>query len=173
MGSPKNVVSKPKFNGEIDKDFDCGDKTVNRFYHKRFKNQHDAGVVAGHVWLDSQESTVAFAALSSAQVDREKLGEFGKELPYPTVPFTRIGWLGVDKYYQGKGIGKQFLASLIDMAESITDVSASLGVFVDALPDAVDFYIKFGFIEFELEDDGEENHNGTTPMFLPFKKKSE
>ncbi|CAB1071184.1 hypothetical protein D1AOALGA4SA_1121 [Olavius algarvensis Delta 1 endosymbiont] len=94
-----------------------------------------------------------------------------KRLPthYP-LPILRIGRLAVDTRHQGQGIGKQLLRHSFKLAFQQRDTAGCVGIVIDAKPEAIDFYKRFGF---QLIDEllaGEiRGSPPPKPMFLPIK----
>lgn len=155
------------FAGEIDPNFSCGEPDLDAFYHKRLQRQWKAGVIATHIVEAEGIGTIAFATMSATTIPKTKLGKFGKNLPYRDASFTLIGRFAVDREFEGQGVGRFLIGRLIDIAHQASEQVGSLGVVVDALPSAVGFYTKLGFIECKAEEEGGE----TIPMFLPFPKR--
>lgn len=160
-------VKVTPFSGKIDADFSSGEQSLDNFYHNNFVRQWQNRVLAGHEIVNDMGETIAFATMSSTKIDKSKLGKFGKKLPYPEVSFSLIGRFAVDKDYRRQGIGSFFIGRLVDIAMASAEQVGSVGVFVDALPGAIEFYEKLGFVKCEAED----GSTGTTPMYLPFPKR--
>lgn len=157
-------VKVQPFSGKIDADFSCGEASLDDFYHKKFAKQWQKNVLAGHEVVSDSGEVVAFATMSATTIEKSKLGTFSKGLPYREVSFVLIGRFAVDKHYAGQGIGTLFIGHLVDIALKSAEQVGAFGVFVDALPGAITFYEKLGFVKCEAED----GSVGTTPMFLPF-----
>ncbi|PTV43268.1 hypothetical protein DA120_00590 [Aeromonas sp. w55] len=153
------------FSGKTDKDFLCQEGSLNEHYHKRLKKQAKLKLFAAYEAVNNRGEVVAYATMSGCSVDRNALGNFGEKLPYQKVPFTLIGRFAVDIDFGGLGIGKAFMAYLISKARDVAEQVGSLGIFVDAVPSAIGFYEKLGFVKCEAE---EKEERATTPMFLPF-----
>lgn len=89
-----------------------------------------------------------------------------KRLPAYPLPVLRVARLGVDLRARGLGIGEALLRSALRLATAQRDSVGCLGVVVDAKPDAIEFYRKYGFVP--LEDVRERMLGGDpTPMLLP------
>lgn len=155
------------FSGKIDADFSSGEPSLDDFYHKKFVKQWQKNVLAGHEVVSDSDGVIAFATMSATKIEKSKLGAFGKGLPYREVSFVLIGRFAVDKDYAGQGVGSFFIGHLVEIALASAEQVGSFGVFVDALPGAIGFCEKLGFVKCEAED----GSIGTTPMFLPFPKR--
>lgn len=71
-------------------------------------------------------------------------------LPYPkrhlkSIPSLKIGRLGIDKSYKGKGLGKMILYSVISNCLKFNENQACRLITVDAYNKAIPFYQKMGF----------------------------
>lgn len=163
----EDEVKVVSFAGDIDQDFSCGEPSLDAFYHKSLQRQWKAGVIAAHIVVVEGVGTVAFATMSATTIPKSKLGKFGKNLPYRDASFTLIGRFAVDKDFEGLGIGRFLIGRLADIAHQASERVGSLGVVVDALPSAVGFYTKLGFIECKAE----EGCGESVSMFLPFPKR--
>ncbi|ATP90384.1 hypothetical protein VI35_08960 [Aeromonas caviae] len=156
------------FSGKIDADFSSGEPSLDDFYHKKFVKQWQKNVLAGHEVVNDCGEIIAFATMSATKIEKSKLGTFGKGLPYREVSFALIGRFAVDKDYVGQGVGTFFIGRLVEIALASAEQVGSFGVFVDALPGAIGFYEKLGFVKCEADD----GSIGTIPMFLPFPKRN-
>ena len=68
-----------------------------------------------------------------------------KRLPDYPLPILRLARLAVDQVFQGQGVGKLLLKSMLELALQQRDQSGCVGVVVDAKPQAVAFYSRLGF----------------------------
>ena len=62
---------------------------------------------------------------------------------YP-LPVLRLARLGVDRSAQGQGLGAELLRFVLQLTLRMADEYGSVGVVVDAKPNARRFYAKFG-----------------------------
>ncbi|CEE94916.1 GNAT family N-acetyltransferase [Xenorhabdus nematophila] len=74
---------------------------------------------------------------------------------------VRLVMLGVSVKHQKKEYGHILMREFLEHAIKVHHVMPIKGIFLDADPDAVAFYIFLGFVEL-----GMPASNGTTPMFL-------
>lgn len=77
--------------------------------------------------------------------------------------------MGVDKRYQGKGIGSKLLKSMLYLALEIEDKAGCIGAFVDAKESAVSFYQKYGFKTVSVISGRLDANSKLTIMFLSIK----
>ena len=83
---------------------------------------------------------------------KSQYNKFRKDLlPYPkrhlsNIPSVKIGRLGIDKTFKGKGLGRIIIDTIINHCIDLNDDQACRLITVDAYSQAVTFYQK---IEFE------------------------
>jgi predicted GNAT family N-acyltransferase len=71
--------------------------------------------------------------------------KWAKKLP-ENIPAIRLGRLAVAKSQQGAGLGKALLVEAIYKTAQASELTAGIGLFVDAKDEvAASFYAKFGF----------------------------
>lgn len=101
---------------------------------------HEAG------FADVTENTIlGYFTLASGQAEGHQLpAAAARKLPR-TVPITRLGRLAVDARFQKQGLGEALLAEAVRRTLVAAGQVAIAGLFVDAKPDAIGFYVKYGF----------------------------
>ncbi len=67
-----------------------------------------------------------------------------RRLPSYPLPILRIARIAVDERFQGHGIGRLLLRSMLGLALDIRDRAGCVGVVVDAKSDAAPFYADLG-----------------------------
>ncbi len=82
------------------------------------------------------------------------------------MPVLRLARLGVDQPAQGQGLGVQLLRFVLQLALGMADDYGCVGVIVDAKPDAVAFYVKYGFVKVDAVEGRSDARPAPTPMFL-------
>jgi len=141
--------------------FDCGNDMINRFLKKNLKKRVKKNLSRAYVILDNNEKFVAFYTLDSFSIAKDDFKNIEKPSLPPLVPVIKLGMLGVDKKYQGKGFGKRVLKSAITKTLEVSKVIGCVGLYLLAEKDAIEFYEKFGFVKLK--------QNIPTPMFLSIK----
>lgn len=147
--------------------FQSGDEALDRFF-RRYAGQnqfrHHVGVT--YVAVDGGR-ILGFATVAPRHVDIEDLPErVRKKLPRYPMPALGLARLAVDESAQSSGIGGQLLRFVLKLASKMADEVGCAGVVVDAKPDAIDFYARYGFTPFEPLEGQSEAHPRTTAMFL-------
>ena len=145
------------------KKFDCGNAVINRFVVSGLKKQVRSNLSKCFVLLDQDSSDrfVGFYTLTSFAIDAPLLEAMSQGRLPNKVPCIRMVMLGVDKAYQKQHLGSKLLLNAIDRTLSASQHIGVLGLYLDAAPPAVDFYLAHGFVA--LKDRHDEK---PTPMFL-------
>ncbi len=86
---------------------------------------------------------------------------------YP-LPILRLARLAVDERFQGHGIGRLLLRAMLALALEMRDRVGSIGVSVDANPDAITFYSSLGFNPIDLVSGALGDRPEPIAMFLSF-----
>lgn len=131
-------------------DFQCGSEPLND-YIRRYASQ-DVRRNISRVFIATPENDPrqlsGFFTLSAGSVSCSSLpASLARKLPRYPVPVALIGRLGVDKKFQGKGLGSILLADACQKVSQASSVLAMAGIIIDAKDDdAISFYKHFGFI---------------------------
>jgi GNAT superfamily N-acetyltransferase len=89
-----------------------------------------------------------------------------RKLPRYPLPGLWLARLAVDQAVQGQGLGLQLLRFVLRLAPHMADDVGSVGVIVDAKPDAQALYAKYGFVAVEAVEDLSDARPAPAPMFL-------
>ncbi len=145
-------------------DFECGEPLLDHFFRRYAgQNQFRHHIGTTYVAVDASGMILGYVTVSMATLTREAIG--GRSLPGYPLPVLRVARLAVQRAFHGLGIGRRLLGAMARLAIDQRDRLGCVGMVVDAKPDAVSFYEKFGFGILE-EVDGQV-YRDTTPMFLP------
>lgn len=145
--------------------FRSGNADLDAFFH-RFAGQNHFRHHYGATYAALLDATVAgYATVAAGSIGVELAAFTGRRPPGYPLPVLRLGRLAVDERYQGHGVGKHLLKHVLTVAGWMRDNVGCVGVLVDAKPDAVDFYARYGFVQAHAV----EPHPvpATTAMFLP------
>ncbi len=150
--------------------FQSGDESLDRFF-RRFAGQnqfkHHLGVT--YVAVD-ERGILGFATVAPGQLEVEDLPVAArKKLPRYPLPILRLARLAVDQSAQSGGLGAQLLRFVCKLAAKMADEYGCAGVVVDAKPEAVTFYAKYGFVSFDALEGQSEARPRPTTMFLPMR----
>ena len=152
------------------KEFESGQADLDHFF-KRYAGQNQFRHHIGVTYIaTNEESVFGYMTVAMGVLEVEGLPE-RKSLPGPyPLPILRLGRLAVDNRYQSQGIGKQLLRYALRLALQQKDTVGCVGMVVDAKPEVVEFYKKFGFSMIDDPLEGEIRGNPRPrPLFLPIK----
>jgi GNAT superfamily N-acetyltransferase len=148
------------------KSFRSGDEALD-LYFRRYAGQNRFRHHVGVTYLATRgERILGFVTVSPASLDADDLPS-GKRMPPFPIPVLRVARLAVDERVAGKGVGRALLRFAIELAETMQDEVGCVGLVVDALPEAVGFYERLGFIGVEVVEGGGAWLPRTRAMYLP------
>lgn len=127
--------------------FSSGDPDLDRFFH-RFAGQNQFRHHIGTTYVGVVEGSLAgYVTLSASHIEGEAVPvKLRRRLPDYPLPTLRLARLAVDARLQGRGVGLALLRAVFDVSIRMRDDLGCVGVVVDAKPDAVSFYQRFGFV---------------------------
>ena len=131
------------------KPFDSTEPMVNEWLQKRAKQSQQKSLSRTKVLIDQENNVVGYYTLVIGQINFDDLpNEINKKLPKTNIPAMKLAWLGVDKSYQGKSLGKRLVASALLDCYHIGVLAPFCAVLIDCLhSEAKQFYQHFSFIE--------------------------
>ncbi len=152
------------------REFESGQTDLDLFF-KRFAGQNQFRHHIGVTYIaTNEESIFGYITVAMGSLETEEIPD-NKKLPsnYP-LPVLRLGRLAVDARYHGKGIGKQLLRHAFVLALQQRDAVGCIGMVVDAKPEAIKYYQKFGFrLVGEAVEGNIKGNPPPKPMFLPIR----
>ena len=149
-------------------DFRSGDIDLDRFF-QRYAGQNQFRHHIGTSYVAVQgDQIVGFATVSSGELTTEVVTKaLRRRLPAYPLPVLRLARLAVDERFQGHGIGRFLLRSMLALAIEMRDRAGCVGMVVDAKPDAVDFYTALGLTRLTLISGSLGDRPEPVAMFLP------
>lgn len=147
--------------------FESGDVDLDRFF-RRFAGQNQFKHHVGTTYVAEDDGELlGFATVSAAQIEVHDLPATKQgRLPRYPLPVLRLARLAVDKRAQGRGVGLTLLKAVFVLARSMADEFGCIGVVVDAKPQAISFYQRYGFTELEVLQGQLGDRPEPVPMFL-------
>ena len=147
--------------------FESGDVDLDRFF-RRFAGQNQFKHHVGTTYVaEEDEALLGFATVSPAQIEVQDLPPAKQgRLPHYPLPVLRLARLAVDKRAQGRGVGLTLLKAVLVLARSMADEFGCIGVVVDAKPQAISFYQRYGFTVLEVLQGQLGDRPEPVPMFL-------
>ncbi len=148
--------------------FRSGNIDLDRFF-QRYAGQNQFRHHVGTTYVAVQGDYITgFVTVTSGEMIAEKLTrKLRRQLPAYPLPILRLARLAVDERFQGHGIGRLLLRAMLELALEMRDRVGCIGVVVDAKPDAVRFYLSFGFKPIDLISGALGDRPEPVVMFLP------
>ena len=114
----------------------------------RGQNQFRHHIGTSYVAVEG-EHVVGFATVAPSEIVVERIpSSRRRRLPNYPMPVLRLARLAVDERARGRGIGRALLKAVFVLAKKMSRDYGCVGVVVDAKPEAVAFYERYGFMEF-------------------------
>lgn len=147
--------------------FRSGNVELDRFFRRYAgQNQFRHHLGTTYVAVENDE-IIGFATVVASQIEISHLpAERRAHLPRYPLPVLRLARLATDDRAQGRGVGTVLLRAVFLLARRMSRDFGCVGVVVDAKPEAVDFYKKYGFFELETVRGGTGDRLEPTAMFL-------
>lgn len=146
------------------KKFDCGNKIINKFVKDSLKKQVRNSLSTAFVLLDTEQDDQfsAFYTLTNYKLIGSDLTKLSSGSLPREIPCVRLVMLGVDLSLQGHGIGTKMMSDCFHRVYSASKTVGCFGLYLDADPPAINFYLRLGFTCL-----GEEDRTSIAKMFLP------
>jgi GNAT superfamily N-acetyltransferase len=147
--------------------FHSADDDLDRFFH-RFAGQNQFRHYVGVTYVAAEQGRIfGFVTVVPGHLEGDRLPATLRRKPpsYP-LPILRLARLAVDAAAQGQGLGKQLVRFVIDPASKMANDYGCTGIVVDAKPQAVDFYARYGSVELVAVEGASDARPQPKPMFL-------
>ncbi|WP_433932783.1 GNAT family N-acetyltransferase [Sorangium cellulosum] len=132
---------------DVRSDFLSGNASLDEFFRK-FAGQNQFKHRIGTTYVALCEGRiVGYFTVSAATVEPTHISGHVKGLPQYQVPVLRLARMAVAESLQRGGVGKLMLRHVFQLALQMANDFGCVGVLVDAKPQAVVFYSKFGFVD--------------------------
>ncbi|MBF0236778.1 MAG: GNAT family N-acetyltransferase [SAR324 cluster bacterium] len=150
--------------------FQSGNPDLDRFFKLYAgQNQFRHHVGTTYVAVEDQEIK-GYATISASHIEIEFLKEpQKKKLPQYPLPVLRLARLAISEHSQGQGIGLQLLKTVFDLAKEMRQKFGCVGIVVDAKPEAVEFYSRYGFERIDVKQGKLADRPEPIQMFLALK----
>jgi GNAT superfamily N-acetyltransferase len=129
------------------KQFDCNQAVINTFARNNLKPQVKKNLSVAYVLTDDakQGHFVGFYTIAQHMIDVSMLSSLQLGSLPSKIPCSRLVMLGVDKNYQGQQLGSKMMKHALQLTQFVATQIGSFGIYLDADPQALDFYQKLGF----------------------------
>jgi len=153
--------------GDDRSQFHSGDPDLDRFF-RRFAGQNQFKHYLGVTYVAVEGACITgFATVAPGHLEVDDLPvTLRKRLPRYPLPVLRLARLAVDQAVRGQGLGRQLLLFVLKLALQMSSDYGCVGVVVDAKPEAVEFYKKYGFVSVDLMEGASDARPSPIPMFL-------
>lgn len=132
------------------KGFDCGVPALNTFLQKQAGASDKRSLTNTYVLIDTDNphQVIGFITLTYGECVSPDSGPL-KNYPHP-VPAIKLCRMAIASDFKGLYLGEQLLIDAIRRTAATADansIAPVVGLFVDAKEGAVDFYLKYGFVQ--------------------------
>ena len=150
--------------------FNCGEPELNDLLQTKAAKHMTVGISRTMVLPtieplpNGKKGICAFYTIAPSSISRQSLPEkLQKRLPHYPVPVFLLAQLGVDRQFQGQGLGKISLVKALAHFKKINSHMRGYAVIVDCLNENAErFYFQYGFQKLD-------EHSQRTRLFLPMK----
>jgi GNAT superfamily N-acetyltransferase len=130
--------------------FDCGEQRVDRFLHLTAKKHMAENLAVVRVAVVENSATIiGYHSLSAHSIEAESLPPelTPKERPYAGIGAFYLGFIGVQRSFQGKGVGRLLLRDAMRQTVAASIIGGVAFLVLDALDDErAAFYRLLGFV---------------------------
>ena len=140
--APRRVEPGDVFDG-----FDCGVALIDDWLSLRARNAARQGTAVAYVTYSESGELAGFYSLSAHAMERSSIagGWLQRNVP-ERVPMILLGMLGVDRRFQGNGLGRRLLHDAVVRSLGISMELGARALIVDPVDDgAARFYEANGF----------------------------
>jgi RimJ/RimL family protein N-acetyltransferase len=145
------------------KHFDCGNAVINNFVRGSLKKNFKEGNCAAKTLIDAQTGElIGVCSFTGYSLTKARLeGVISGSLPNE-LAVIRLMMPGVATQYKNNGYGSDLLCEFFEQVKVIHRALPVKGVYLDADPNAINFYARLGFTQLQEPP----NAFGVVPMFL-------
>jgi len=147
--------------------FSCGHPDLDRYF-REYAGQHSRRGLCRVQVADLGGRIVGYSVSAPGQITSSDLpDDLRRRLPRYPLPILRLARLAVGREHQRCGIGGLLLRTILQETLDLRDQHGCWGLVVDAKPEAVGYYTRFGFQDLPAESGRIEGSDElTTQMFL-------
>jgi predicted N-acetyltransferase YhbS len=127
--------------------FDCGEQSLTIWIHRYARHAEAVRSARVYVMTDGESTVVGYYALTVGEVDPAKgSSRLVKGQPVGrSVPVAILARLAVDRYHQGRGLGRSLLQDALLRCASAAQQVGIPALVVHSHEEAAGFYEAFGF----------------------------
>lgn len=126
--------------------FYCGVEVVDDWAHNRAASAEDNGTAVVYVVCCEGEVAGLYSLSAHSVLRNQVSGGWLRRNAPESIPAVLLGMLGVDKRYQGKGLGASLLGDALRRSMNVAREIGAKALLVDPFDEnAAAFYEKYGF----------------------------
>lgn len=145
------------------KHFDCGNPVIDKFVRTSLKKSVRNSDCAAKALIDSNSGElIGICTFTAYSLEKQRVSGVLQGSQPSEIGVVRLVMLGVARKYQKQGYGQDLLCDFFEHVKIIHQALPIKGVYLDADPAAINFYVLLGFVQ--LSDTP--NAFGAVPMFL-------
>jgi len=147
--------------------FRSGNLQLDEFF-RRYAGQNQFRHLIGTTYVATEARTiVGFATVSPCSISIDQLPPEQKaQLPRYPLPALRLARLAVAESAVGRGVGRDLLRTVFKLAREMAEDLGCVGIVVDAKPEAITFYERYGFHRIETLEGNLRQPSVHVAMFL-------
>ena len=148
-------------------EFRSGNVDLDRFF-AQYAGQNQFRHHLGTTYVAVVDELIAgYATVTASEILPSMMPAMTRKRParYP-VPVLRLARLAVDERTRSQGVGDTLMRPVFTLAHGMADQFGCVGVLVDAKPDAIAFYRRFGFMVIDMVTGPLGDRPQPTPMLL-------
>ena len=148
--------------------FSSGSEALDRFF-RHYAGQNQFRNYLGVTYLAVEDSHIlGFLTVAPGHLEAESLPpSTRKRAPRHPLPILRLAGLAVDRTARSRGLGSQLLRFACKLASKMAGEFGCTALVVDAKPEAVSFYERYGFIAHDAVEGLSDSRPQPRLMFLP------
>lgn len=143
-----NVAIHSKYNKEISS-FDCALDRVNNFFRYDALIMHEKNMANTKLFFNEDDELVGYITLFNdtfRRINKQKLLKEKWDIDIADFyPAIRLHFMGVNKNYQGLGIGYTMLMEVFEICIEVSKKSGCTFLSVESFESSLEFYVNNGF----------------------------
>jgi predicted N-acetyltransferase YhbS len=140
------------------------------FWQFAGQNQFKHHIGVTYVAVDNRR-ILGYATIAAGHIEMDDLPTSErKRLPRYPLPVVRLARLAVDESARGQRVGEKLLRFVLILALRLAKDYGCIGVVVDAKPDAIDFYSRYGFIAADAVEGRSDARPQPVTMYLSLRE---
>jgi GNAT superfamily N-acetyltransferase len=129
--------------------FESGQSAVDSWLQKNALQNQRKRLSVTRVLLSGDGRVAGYYTTAMGQADFSQLPqELVRKLPRRALPVAVLAWLGIDRQFQGRGLGARLLAHALSECHRAGEAFAFVAVILDCVDEsAKQFYLRWDFRE--------------------------